>query len=414
MPKGFLISIGFLFCGCMALACSNTHSPQASGETHFLTACAKNNECGDELACICGVCSTPCDDVSACSASQATACARKDDPAFKQQCPGPQTIPGVCLANCEDQDCAKGQQCVSGACVATAATTATTYPNPTGTCTAKDDGSSWGYHGLEQGDVWMPDCGNQLTREYFRVFADSKDSAYMFPIGGHYLDSVCADPNHELHALAQRYMLCGNINYSFQGDAGITDALKLEHFLHGKLVFVPGVEPGLEITPEVLPSDMLELCQTDATLRTGPVQEECDAWLKAFNAGGSILFERIRTAAAVEMLVPKLNSLYGISGDDLCMRLQTRARESLDKVIADSDHGCTTDDDCVTVGRSSSCHDSCGAVSSRAAMDSVSAARDVISTTICTTYDNAACPAPIHPPCLARNAKCENNLCVAL
>ncbi|HEX2877016.1 MAG TPA: hypothetical protein VHP33_37445 [Polyangiaceae bacterium] len=45
------------------------------GETHFLQRCQENGvDCGTQLACICGVCTLPCDEQSACGDLQAATC----------------------------------------------------------------------------------------------------------------------------------------------------------------------------------------------------------------------------------------------------------------------------------------------------------------------------------------------------
>src|SRR5687767_7187902 len=81
--------------------------------------------------------------------------------------------------------------------------------NPSGSCKPSGDGSRPGYHSAA-GTTWLPDCRNTLRREYWRVFAQAPDSAYVIPRpdGAPELGPACADAAHPLNALASRYALC--------------------------------------------------------------------------------------------------------------------------------------------------------------------------------------------------------------
>jgi hypothetical protein len=81
--------------------------------------------------------------------------------------------------------------------------------NPSGSCGTREGGGRPGYHS-PGGSTWVPDCQNELLREYWRVFSDEGTSAYMIPRpdGAAEIQPVCADASHELRPLVDRYGLC--------------------------------------------------------------------------------------------------------------------------------------------------------------------------------------------------------------
>lgn len=59
----------------VAVSCAAQHEPDAGGETHFLTRCdADSRSCGAALVCLCGACTVPCDQRSACSGFPVAEC----------------------------------------------------------------------------------------------------------------------------------------------------------------------------------------------------------------------------------------------------------------------------------------------------------------------------------------------------
>jgi hypothetical protein len=86
------------------------------GETHFLQRCQEDSaDCGTKLACICGVCTLPCDEQSACGDLQAATCVPANS---AEKCEGFQAQ-GHCDLECQlDTDCAESATplCDAGVC----------------------------------------------------------------------------------------------------------------------------------------------------------------------------------------------------------------------------------------------------------------------------------------------------------
>lgn len=98
----------------LAFSCTRESTDPTGGETHFLTRCVPGaNTCGDQLSCMCGVCTRPCAERAACDALPAAQCV-----------PGCVTddmkAPGVCEVSCVvDDDCSvvsRTHHCDRGAC----------------------------------------------------------------------------------------------------------------------------------------------------------------------------------------------------------------------------------------------------------------------------------------------------------
>ena len=102
--------------------CCNGSSIETStdGETHFLRVCTPDSDdCGPNLACTCGVCSSPCTGASDCSGlHQAAECVSTVE-RLSGSC-GDTPAQAICDVPCAtDRDCgpvASGLECVSGFC----------------------------------------------------------------------------------------------------------------------------------------------------------------------------------------------------------------------------------------------------------------------------------------------------------
>ncbi len=97
-------------------ACSENGSDgQIYSETHFLTQCESDNDCGS-LSCICDVCTTPCDSNGSCAELNPNAvCAEIPEQAI---CSTGDPSGEVCLQLCsQDNECETGQVCRAGMCV---------------------------------------------------------------------------------------------------------------------------------------------------------------------------------------------------------------------------------------------------------------------------------------------------------
>ena len=104
--------------GALALACDPASRPEViDSQTNWLRPCQIDSQCDTSLSCVCGVCTKPCSDDTACGGLKGTACVTSGDAAAVAQCSGAQpTAPGLCLARCDDAGCPSGEMCVAGAC----------------------------------------------------------------------------------------------------------------------------------------------------------------------------------------------------------------------------------------------------------------------------------------------------------
>lgn len=87
----------------------------ADSETHWMQPCAQDNDCGEALTCVCGLCTTACDQDSGCGMLNEVACAEVLD---TPSCTEGQPAEAVCWPGCaEDSQCAslgQGATCDEG------------------------------------------------------------------------------------------------------------------------------------------------------------------------------------------------------------------------------------------------------------------------------------------------------------
>jgi len=106
----FALLLGVALLGC---------SPKAGdgdSQTNWLRSCDNNDGCGG-MKCLCGVCTLPCKDASACDATPGAACVASDKPGAIALCGGSAPpAAGLCLRSCDEVACADGQACVAGVC----------------------------------------------------------------------------------------------------------------------------------------------------------------------------------------------------------------------------------------------------------------------------------------------------------
>jgi len=96
-------------------ACSSTHEMPSQGQTHWLSSCDDDSECG-ELSCVCGACVELCDASGGCDVEgRNTSCYGAFTTSVQVMCGGAD-VPSVCLEEC-DGECPTGQSCIDGACV---------------------------------------------------------------------------------------------------------------------------------------------------------------------------------------------------------------------------------------------------------------------------------------------------------
>lgn len=146
-----------------------------------------------------------------------------------------------------------------------AACPAAVVENPSGDCEAADDGGRRCYHAPEPGDQYLPDCDLPIDREYWRVFAQSEDSAYLIPRpdGAGLTWGICDGEDAELAALFDQYTLCApQVDVALVNALPPADALAIAHALHERLVFtVVDLGRGAgAVEPAPIPTDLAEAC----------------------------------------------------------------------------------------------------------------------------------------------------------
>jgi len=109
---GLLVALLFA-----AFSCQRETEDPTGGETHFLVRCEPNsNSCGSKLACLCGICTTPCTERAACEHLPSAACVSS----IGADACGDVEAQGHCDVACLiDADCAvlsDAHRCELGAC----------------------------------------------------------------------------------------------------------------------------------------------------------------------------------------------------------------------------------------------------------------------------------------------------------
>lgn len=191
----------------------------------------------------------------------------------------------------------------------------TNITNPSGTCGTRSDGGRVGYHGPSANDQWVPDCQNPLLREYWRVFSQDGNTAYVIPRpdGAPELSTPCSDAYHDLHAVVVRYELCSFAESEEQvniiNHIELSDALHVTHFLHTQLKFAV-TQDTLGIHPFPIPGDILDACVLGGQVNPLELESICQSWRDAIASGndGPLVYSG---PGAVD-LVTRLNELYGI------------------------------------------------------------------------------------------------------
>ncbi len=189
-----------------------------------------------------------------------------------------------------------------------------TIENPTGNCVAPDSGGRAGYH--HPGDTqWLPDCKNPLSREYWRVFATTPETAYLMPRPDGYvgLQPACTNEDHPLHPVVLEHSLCKPASSPAEvariNAIHPRDALAIAHELHASLRFV-ATDDGLGIEPFPIPSDIIDACKLHANDDLPELAAICQREEERLASGQNIGF-RYEGPGAVE-LAKRLNELYGI------------------------------------------------------------------------------------------------------
>ncbi len=111
----------------LTAACGTGGSPTVGTQTHWLSACDFDDECGGDLRCHCHVCTTSCDgSIDGCASLGGASCVTADETGAVALCDGsPPPLPGLCLPRCESSGCPDGTACTAGVCAALGKPTAT-------------------------------------------------------------------------------------------------------------------------------------------------------------------------------------------------------------------------------------------------------------------------------------------------
>lgn len=186
--------------------------------------------------------------------------------------------------------------------------------NPTGDCEADGDGSRTGHN---PGDSqYLPDCDPPLEREYYRVFAQEDETAYMIPrpdaMGIRY--GYCSGDDAELADLFERNGLCVEVaDPDVVNSMTPEDALAIAHLLHENLVFVAEQQHGESwgVLPGAMTDDVVAACDRAEV----DLSDALDACRYHRDRASSKIHDdmgRIYTRAEAEQLAAGLNELYGI------------------------------------------------------------------------------------------------------
>lgn len=113
------VRLAAVLLGVYAAACGPSEE-NVGTQTNWLRSCQSSADCGD-LRCLCGVCTLRCeDDDLVCSDFPGASCVPADDAGATALCGGSRPRPpGLCLAECPAEGCAKGTSCVAGVCTPT-------------------------------------------------------------------------------------------------------------------------------------------------------------------------------------------------------------------------------------------------------------------------------------------------------
>ena len=103
----------------LVAACNAPQTGDVGSNTNWLQSCNDDGDCGDSLACHCGICTLDCNAAAECDSLPAARCVPADDPAAWATCQSRDATlsSGICLPGCEPGTCNNGEACVSGACV---------------------------------------------------------------------------------------------------------------------------------------------------------------------------------------------------------------------------------------------------------------------------------------------------------
>lgn len=197
-------------------------------------------------------------------------------------------------------------------------------------CRGNSTGARTGY-APDATDTYLPDCGNVLAHEYYRVFKKEDGTAYMVPrpdglgvtyglCGGADVPPIPALGSFDVQAKAKQYGLCDATvkDPSIINSMAPEDALALARIFHRALAFrSPGAVGGMAISPHPMQDDLEKACDylTEAGVSTNAAESYCNQIL----AQPQSLLPITPPAAAAAVVVSGLNQHYKIpSVGDAC------------------------------------------------------------------------------------------------
>jgi hypothetical protein len=188
--------------------------------------------------------------------------------------------------------------------------------NPSGICTAEDDGARGCYHSPSTQDTYLPDCEAPLDRELWRVFQQVDGTAYIIPrpdaTGLQF--GICDGDDADLAALFAQYDLCAEVvtDPAVVNAMLPADALNITHALHERLFFEAVEDNGnWAISPWAPDNDMADACD----VLTEPEPALCQGYRERRDVGPNEACSDgnwVPDEETVKALAPALNAAYGI------------------------------------------------------------------------------------------------------
>lgn len=382
----------------VALSCGARveEQPQESN-TNWLKACDTSMQCGDDMACECGVCTQVCDEV---------ACPSRLTCVAEAECSG---RAASCQATCEsDSDCdflVPNMRCDDGVCVDAVGLTLNQVSSgvrPGGSVDpSTSDGTTCRYAYVEYSvgsRISRDDCGATTCTcgsdgEWVdcggvdiecRWAAAVRPCSEMFP--GVALDDLPSDPVTIEAASIEGTAL--SLSVSFSGGCKQHDLV---------LCFAPGGESyPVFIDLKLIHDGHDDTCDDtlvpELSFDLGPV---VGYYSEAYQSDGDI----IRTPFGV----------FGF-GELSCEMRETAASLELSQVPV-YDAACEDDEDCVIANNSNSCHDGCGVVTSNEMAEVLRAKIEAVNSNFCASYESQCGPV-LALPCSPRSgAICSAGKC---
>lgn len=225
----------------LAGSCSTPEARDPDSETNWLEVCEVDANCTGDAHCLCGLCTIACEGNETCQAG----------PPGSTCTPLPDTCTGSAVRGfCTDPSTGPPSNPSDSGLPS----------NPTGSCVADGSGARLGARTPEEGDVWLPDCDNPLSREYWRVFLRPSGTAYVIPdpsAAPQYYSGACGDMQHPLFEIVGRYSFCDLTHPdAAQLIDNMTpgDALAVAHYSHENLTFTCNL-------PAFFLEDVVDACE---------------------------------------------------------------------------------------------------------------------------------------------------------